>query len=320
MGGDFAPSALVSGAFEAARGGTAVTLVGPTATLEQELAKLGGVGALPITLTDSDDAVAMDDAPLAALRRKPRASIRVAAELVARDEAQALFTAGHTGAALIAAHGAFGMIEGVLRPALAVTVPTRTGPALLLDVGANPECRPEHLHQFGVMGAAYARVALDLPSPRVAVLSIGEEPGKGTDLTREAHARLSTSGLNFVGNLEARDLFRGLADVVVCDGFTGNVALKVGEGLAELVDQLLREELASAIAAHSAVRDALQRFSRRVDAAEHGAAPLLGVGKLALVGHGRSTPRAVASGITLAARLARDGIVRRLADALRPRS
>jgi glycerol-3-phosphate acyltransferase PlsX len=221
--------------------------------------------------------------------------------------------------AFLAAHGAFGVLPGVDRPALAVTMPTETGAAVLLDAGANVECRAEHLVQFGLMGAAYASIVLQVDQPRVGLLSIGEEAGKGTDLIRDAHARLMSAPLNFIGNLEARDLFTGRADVVVCDGFTGNIALKVGEGLADALEHMLREELGGALVSQSGAlltRRAFARLRQRVDAAEYGAAPLLGVKHLTLVGHGRSSPRAVESAIGLAVRLVDARVVGRLAEAM----
>jgi glycerol-3-phosphate acyltransferase PlsX len=203
----------------------------------------------------------------------------------------------------MAAHAAFGVLPGAERPALAVLVPTLTGSAVLLDTGATLECRAEHLRAFGVMGAAYARIVLGVDRPRVGLLTVGEEAGKGTDLVRGAHGLLSASGLNFVGNLEARDFFTGQADVIVCDGFTGNVVLKTGEGLVDMLEQLL----GPAVFAH--VRP-------RLDASEHGAAPLLGLQGLALVGHGRSDARAVRNGIATAARLSEGQMVARLREAL----
>ena len=318
MGGDRAPGVVVEGAVQAVRRlGVGVALAGPAAQLHQELAKYEAADA--ITVVDAPDVVTMADAPLSALRRKPRASIRVAADLVSSQRAAGLFSAGHSGATFLAAHSAFGMLAGVDRPALAVTVPTLTGAAVLLDAGANPECRVEHLVQFAVMGVAYARVTMLVEQPRVGLLSIGEEAGKGTDLIREAHARLRATNLNFIGNLEARELFSGRADVVVCDGFTGNVALKVGEGLFEAMEEMLREELDAALVSQIGgllTRRVFARFRQRVDYAEYGAAPLLGVAGLALIGHGRSSARAVESGIALAARLAEGRVVERLAEAL----
>jgi glycerol-3-phosphate acyltransferase PlsX len=257
----------------------------------------------------------MHEAPLAALRRKPRASIRVAAELVRTGTASALFSAGHSGATVLAAHGAFGMIAGIDRPALAVTYPTHQGAALLLDAGASLECRPDHLVQFARMGTTYARVAMEIDRPRVGLLSIGEEAGKGTGVIRDAHARLAGTSLNFIGNLEARDLFSGRADVVVCDGFTGNIALKVGEGLVDAVGRMLADELGAAVTSQIGARltrHAFERFRQRVDYAEYGAAPLLGLAGLALVGHGRSSARAIENGVAMAAQLAADRMVERV--------
>lgn len=312
MGGDHAPAAVVEGAIAAARAlDLGVVLVGPEARVHDELARRS-IDGLDIRVVDAPDVVAMDESPLAALRRKPRSSVRVAAELVAAGEAAALFTAGHSGAAVLAAHAGLGMIPGVDRPALAVTVPTRTGVAVLLDAGANLECRPEHLVEFAYLGSAYATAVHGQSEPRVGLLSIGEEAGKGTDLVRDAHSRLRETPLNFIGNVEARDLFTGGADVVVCDGFTGNIALKVGEGLAEAIGAMLREELDAELVSQIGAlltRRAFARFRQRLDASEYGAAPLIGVDGLVLIGHGRSSARAVETGVAMAARLARTGVV-----------
>src|SRR5262245_52517231 len=246
MGGDEAPAHIVDGALAAVRHfDLGVMLVGPSDRLKTELARHGGRDLDRVRVVDAADVIGMAESPALALRRKPRASIKVAAEMVARGEAAALFSAGHTGATVMAAHGAFGMLPGADRPALAATIPTRREPALLLDVGASVECRPAHLLQFAIMGSMYARVAFGIERPRVALLSIGEEETKGNDLTREAHRLLKASPLAFIGNLEARDVYTGAADVIVCDGFTGNIALKTSEGLVEVVEDLLREELTS---------------------------------------------------------------------------
>lgn len=298
MGGDLAPGAVIEGAVAVVRAGKArVVLAGPEKLLHDELAH-HDVAALPLSVVDAPDVIAMDERPLVALRRKPRSSVRVAAALTSAGHASAMFTAGHSGAAVLAAHSGLGMMPGVERPALAVMVPTRGGAAVLLDVGANVDCRPEHLVDFARLGAAYARVMLGTARPRVGLLSIGEEAGKGNDLIRDAHERLMRGNLDYIGNLEARDLFTGRADVVVCDGFTGNVALKVGEGLVEAIGEMLREE-----------GKVFDRFRQRLDASEYGAAPLLGINGLVLVGHGRSSARAVESGITLAARLSKARLV-----------
>jgi glycerol-3-phosphate acyltransferase PlsX len=232
MGGDAAPGEIVAGAVAAARDlQVTIRLVGPTAVVADELARVAGASVpANLSILDAADVIGMDEAPLAALRRKPRASIKVAAEAVVRGEADALYSAGHTGATLMAAHAAFGMLPGAERPALAILIPTLTGQSVLLDTGATMDCRPEHLRAFAVMGAAYARIALQVEAPRVGLLSVGEEAAKGNELVREAHGLLATTrGFTFVGNIEARDLFAGHADVVVCDGFTGNIVLKTGD-------------------------------------------------------------------------------------------
>jgi glycerol-3-phosphate acyltransferase PlsX len=199
------------------------------------------------------------------------------------------------------------MMPGVDRPALAATIPTRQRPAVLLDVGASVECRPQHLLQFAVMGSRYVRVAFGIESPRVALLSIGEEATKGNELTRDAHQLLKAAPLNFIGNIEARDVYSGQADVIVCDGFTGNVALKISEGLVEVIEGLLSEELSSTITMRVGsllTRRALRRFRRRVDYSEYGGAPLLGVAGVTIVGHGRSSAKAVRNAVAMAYRFA----------------
>jgi phosphate acyltransferase len=227
----------------------------------------------------------------------------VAAECVARGEASALVSAGHTGATVMAAHAAFGMLSGVDRPALAATIPTGGQPAVLLDVGASVGCRPQHLLQFAVMGSAYARLAIDVARPRVGLLSIGEEETKGNELTREAHRLLKTAPLAFIGNVEARRVYSGDADVVVCDGFTGNVALKISEGLVDFIEGELSRTFTTRIGS-LLTRRALRHLHRRVDYSEYGGAPLLGVAGVTIVGHGRSNAKAVRNAVALAYRFA----------------
>ena len=316
MGGDHAPARIVDGALAAARlDGIGVDLVGRRADVEAELARHADVGDLNVRIVDAEDVIGMDESPAQALRRKPRASIRVAAELVARHEAVALVSAGHTGATVVAAHAAFGMLPGVDRPALAPTIPTRNGSAVLIDAGATVECKPAYLLQFGVMGAVYARTWLGMERPRVGLLSIGEEESKGNELTREAHRLLKASALNFVGNVESRDIFAGEADVIVCDGFTGNVALKLSEGLVEMVEDLLGEELQSTFSSQVGYllsRRAFRRFRRRVDYSEYGGAPLMGVAGLCIVGHGRSSAKAVRNAVAMASRFASSNVLTRV--------
>lgn len=313
MGGDFAPRVVVDGALAAARHfDLGVALVGPTGLIEAEIARHADVDRSRVQVINATEVVVISDAPTSALHRKPDTSIAVAANWVARGQAAALFSAGHTGATVVAAHNAFGMLPSVDRPALAVTIPTRRHPAILLDVGASVECRPHHLLQFAAMGRVYARVSLGLSSPRVGLLSIGEEESKGNELTREAHRLLKEASIGFIGNVEARDVYSGEADVIVCDGFTGNVALKISEGLVDTVEALLSEELSSTFAMRVGsllTRRALQHFRRRLDYSEYGGAPLLGVAGVAIVGHGRSSALAVRNAVAMAQRFASDHFI-----------
>ena len=308
MGGDHAPPAVVDGAVAASRHGDArIVLVGAADDLHRAMARHPDRSSLPLEIVDACDVIGMTESPAAALRRKPRASIRVAADLLARHDADALVSAGHTGATVMATHAALGMIDGVDRPALAAAIPTCGRPAVLLDAGANAECRPHHLLQFAVMGSVYARVAWGVERPRVGLLSIGEEASKGNDLTREAHRLLTGAPVNFIGNVEGREIYSGAADVVVCDGFTGNVVLKTSEGLIETVEKLLGDELRSGWSSRLGYllsRGAFQRFRSRVDYSEYGGATLLGVAGLTIVGHGRSSARAIENAIGMASRFA----------------
>jgi len=316
MGGDHAPAHPVDGAVAAARiHGIAIDLVGREAVIRGELARHPDIADLDVRVIDAPDVIEMSESPAMALRRKPRASIRVAAEQVAAGEAMAMFSAGHTGASVVAAHAVFGMLAGVDRPALAPTVPTERGSAVLIDAGATVECKPSYLLQFAHMGAMYARVGLGVEQPRVGLLSIGEEETKGNELTREAHQLLKASSLLFVGNVEAQALFLGDADVIVCDGFTGNVALKLSEGLVEMVEHLLAEELQSTFSSQVGSllsQRAFRRFRKRVDYSEFGAAPLLGVARLCMVGHGRSSAKAVRNAVVMASRMADNRMMDRL--------
>ena len=318
MGGDSAPGPIVDGALAAVRHfDLGVALVGPVQVLESELTRHPDVDRSRVRLVDATETITMEESPGAALRRKPQASIKIAAELVAGGEAAAVFSAGHTGATVMAAYAGFGMLPGVDRPALAATIPTRERPAILLDVGASVECRPQHLLQFAVMGAVFARVAFGIEAPRVGLLSIGEEATKGNELTGDAHRLLKTAPLAFIGNIEARDVYCGRADVIVCDGFTGNVALKISEGLVDVIEGLLQDELSRTITLRVGsllTRRALRRFRRRVDYSEYGGAPLLGVGGIAIVGHGRSSTKAVRNAVAMAYRFAAGGFIHRIQD------
>ena len=317
MGGDHAPDAIVAGALMAARRlNVGLLLVGAEDVIARELARHAGAGAVDVEVAHAPDRIEMAESAAAALRRKPGASIRIAAEAVRDGRAAALFSAGHTGAAVMAAHAAFGRLPGVDRPALATVIPTRRSPAVLLDSGATVECRPHHLVQFAVMGSAYARVALGCAVPRVGLLSVGEEESKGNELTREAHQLLKSAPIAFVGNVEGRDVYSGEADVIVCDGFTGNVTLKISEGLVETVERLLHDELTATVGTRVGYllsRQAFLRFRKRVDYSEYGGAPLIGLDGLCVIGHGRSSAKAVRSAIAMTVKCVQDRLLDKLA-------
>jgi len=317
MGGDEAPAGIIGGALVAARHlQVGLLLVGARGAIERELARHPGASSLDIEIADTPDRIEMEEPAAAALRRKPRASIRLAAEAVAERRADALFSAGHTGAAVMAAHAVFGRLPGVERPALATIIPTRKGPAVLLDSGATVECRPQHLVQFAIMGSAYARVALGCAMPRVGLLSVGVEESKGNELTRDAHQLLKAAPVHFVGNVEGPAVFAGDADVIVCDGFTGNVTLKVSEGLVDTVEALLQDELSATFGTRVGYllsRQAYRRFRKRLDYSEYGGAPLVGLNGLCIVGHGRSSAKAVRNAVAMAERGVRERLVDNLA-------
>ena len=316
MGGDHAPDAIIGGALIAARRQQiGLLLVGARDVIEDALTRHPGADGVDVRILHAPERIEMAESASAALRRKPLASIRVAAEAVRDGQAAALFSAGHTGAAVMAAHAAFGRLPGVDRPALVTTIPTRRSPAVLLDSGATVECRPQHLVQFAVMGSAYARMALGVESPRVGLLSVGEEESKGNELTREAHQLLKSAPVRFVGNVEGRDVYSGEADVIVCDGFTGNVTLKISEGVVETVERLLHEELSATVGTRVGYllsREAFRRFRKRVDYAEYGGAPLVGLDGLCVIGHGRSSAKAVRSAVMMTAKLVTERLLDRL--------
>jgi len=316
MGGDDGPGTIIDGALVAARHlQIGLLLVGDRDVIERELSRHPGAGALDLQTLHTPEFISMSESATSALRRKPRASVRLAAEAVRDGEAAAFFSAGHTGASVMAAVGAFGRLPGVDRPALATIVPTRRQPAVLLDSGATVECRPQHLVQFAVMGVAYARVALGCRAPRVGLLSVGEEESKGNELTRDAHQLLKAAPIDFVGNVEGPHVFAGDVDVIVCDGFTGNVTLKISEGLVDAVQTLLHEELSATFGTRVGYllsRQAFRRFRKRVDSSEYGGAPLVGLNGLCVIGHGRSSAKAVRNGVAMAARFVSQGLVAQL--------
>jgi glycerol-3-phosphate acyltransferase PlsX len=303
MGGDFAPRATVAGAVAAAaHDDVEILLVGDRGRLERELLRWGSPDGR-LEIVHAEEVVGMDE-PATAVRRKRRSSLMVCAELVREGRAGAMVTAGHTGAAMVAAKLAIGATPGIDRPALAAVFPNRRGRTVVLDVGANVDCRAEHLCQFAVMGHFYAQEVIGTPRPRVGLLSIGEEEQKGTDATRDAARALASSGLHFVGNVEGHDVFNGGCDVVVCDGFVGNVLLKASEAMADLIVGMMREELVRNSRTRMGgwlAKPAFVNFQRRTDYAEFGAVPLLGVEGGCFIGHGRSNAKAIRNAIRGAA-------------------
>src|SRR5215470_16624139 len=315
MGGDHAPHVNVDGAIAAAREfGIASLLVGRVSELEPLLEDSGYTGS-DIELVDAPEVVTMDDPATAAIRKKRNSSIRVAANCVRDGRAQGLVSAGHTGAAMVSAKMVVGTIEGVDRPALATVLPNLTGHSLLLDVGANPDAKTPHFREFAVMGSIYAELAFGKRKPSIGLMSIGEEDSKGTDETKEAFKILEATGLNFIGNIEGRDVFNGRVDVIVTDGFTGNVILKVSEALAEMVEKLLREEIKRTLQASVGFllsRSAFRRFKSRLDYSEYGGAPLLGVRGCVIICHGRSSAKAVKNAIRFAAEFSRRNLAEKI--------
>jgi glycerol-3-phosphate acyltransferase PlsX len=305
MGTDSAPEAELEGAIEAARAGYAeVLLVGPQDRLSRELDGRRAQ-SLPIEIVHASDAVTMEDRATKAFRQRRDSSIRVTARLVREGKADGMISAGNTGAVMTTAKIVLGALEGVDRPAIAQVFPTTAGnPAVLLDVGANVDCKPQHLVEFAVMGETYYRVIFGLESPRVGLLSIGHEEHKGNDLTREAMVLLKQLPMNFVGNVEGRDLYNGRVEVIVCDGFIGNVALKISEGLVEAISSMLKEALSSTLSSkvgYVLARKAFKDFKKRVDYSEYGGAPLLGVKGVCIICHGGSNPNAIKNAIRVAA-------------------
>jgi len=304
MGTDLAPQPEVEGAILAARARLAeILLVGPETRLKHALGHQAR--GLPLEIVHASEAVTMEDEGAKAFRRKRDSSMRVAARLVHEGKADGWVSAGNTGAVMTTAKIVLGALEGVDRPALAALFPNARGKVtVLLDVGANVDCKPYHLEQFAVMGEIYCRAIFAQPRPRVGLLSIGSEDHKGNELTREALGLLRKLPLNFIGNVEGRDLYNGRADVIVCDGFIGNVALKISEGMVEAISSLLREAYASTLSSKAGYvlsRKALGRFKKRLDYSEYGGAPLLGVKGVSMIAHGGSNANAIKNAIRVAA-------------------
>ena len=317
VGSDKAPEPEVRGAILACRAlPVRVHLVGPEAELRDLLDELLENEDLPIDIDHASERIGMDEKAVAAVRSKRDSSLRVGLKLVHDGKAAGFVTAGNTGAAMATAKMVLGAMPGVDRPALATPMPTSKGnPCVLLDVGANVDCKAHNLEQFAVMGEMYARSVLKIAKPRVGLLSIGEEETKGNELTREAFPLLKALPINFIGNVEGRDIFNGHADVIVCDGFVGNVALKTSEGIGRFVRDVLRESLNQTVTAQVGAllsRRAFNDFRRRLDYTEYGGAPLMGVRGICIIGHGSSNDNAIFNGIRVAYEFAKAGTNQRI--------
>lgn len=311
-GSDKAPEPEIRGAILACRTlPVRVHLIGPGPDLRDLLDEHLENEDLPISVVHASERIGMDEKAAHAVRTKKDSSMRVGLKLVRERKCAGFVTAGNTGAAMATAKMVLGALPGVDRPALATPMPTSKGnPCVLLDVGANVDCKPHNLQQFAVMGEMYARSVLKIHKPRVGLLSIGEEETKGNDLTRDAFPLLKALPLHFVGNVEGRDIFNGNADVIVCDGFVGNVALKTSEGLGRFVRDALRESLTRTVTAQVGAllsRRAFNEFRRRLDYTEYGGAPLLGVRGVCIIGHGSSNDNAIYNGIRVAYEFAKAG-------------
>lgn len=315
MGGDHAPEVVVDGVVQATRElGIKVLLTGPQQQVQAELDKHDTDG-LPIRLYHASQVIAMDEHnPSAAVKAAKDSSMVVGMELLKRREADAFFTAGHSGAALAAALLRLGRLRGIKRPALSTIFPSQTpqGTCFLLDIGANAICKPEYLVQFAMMGSVYAERVLGVSNPRVAILSNGEEEGKGNELVQETVPLLKVSGLNFIGNVEGKDIPWGVADVIVTDGFTGNVVIKLAEGVSKFLMETLKKEItANAVSKMGALlaKPAFDAVRKRLDYREYGAAPLLGVDGVVLVGHGRSDALAIKNAVRMTAQTVENGVL-----------
>jgi len=326
MGSDTCPEPEVQAAVEAARAfGEKIFLVGPEEDLKPRLQALGGGDGL-VEIVHTTETLTMKDKGLAlalkAKRKGSKTTMAVGIDLVQSGQAEAFVTAGNTGGALATAYYRLGVLPGVERPALTGLFPVRGGHCAVLDIGANPDCKPLHLLQFAIMGSIYAEKVLGVPNPRVGLVSNGEEAGKGNDLVKEAYPLLEASGLNFVGNVEGKELFGGEADVAVTDGFTGNVLLKSSEAVAKLLTDIIREEMMGSLRTKVGgllAKPAFNKVKQMMDPAEVGAAPLLGINGLVFVGHGRSDARALLNGIRVARQSVQAGLLSAISQAVQER-
>jgi glycerol-3-phosphate acyltransferase PlsX len=308
MGGDSGPDLIIEGALTSLRENRhfEIILLGPEDYLRQHLAGLVMDSSIAqrLHVEHAPETITMHETPVEAVRRKKNSTIMVGFELVRAGRADAVVSAGHSGATLASAVKKLGRLKGISRPGIASLFPTLKQPVMIMDLGANVDCRPQHLLQFAIMASSCTGKMLQLASPRVGLLSIGEEAGKGNALVKEAHELLAASNLNFIGNVEGRDVYQGNVDVIVCDGFVGNISLKVSEGLADAAMQMLRAEILKSLRArigYLLIRNAFKNFRKRVDYAEYGGAPLLGINGVGIVSHGKSNATAIKNAVVVAA-------------------
>jgi glycerol-3-phosphate acyltransferase PlsX len=320
MGGDFAPHAIVEGAFWASkRYGTKVVLVGDEDQVSKELSKYP-TSKLPIYIHHAPHVVAMHESPSLVIRKMKETSIKVALDLAKEGQVNGVVSAGNSGAAMALAMYIFKKSEGVDRPAISTIHPTPKGSTILIDSGGNVDCKPSHLVQFAIMGDAYAKYIMRKEEPRIGILSNGEEEGKGNELTREVHEVLSKTDLNYIGYVEGQDLNSGLVDVIVCDGFVGNVALKISEGLWETISAILKWEARDNLRAKVAyflMKGVMRRLEKKMDYSEHGGAPLLGINGNCVISHGHSNAKAIMNAILLASSLAKNKLNEHLAQEIK---
>jgi len=322
MGGDYAPEAIIHGGVEAVRTGKGdyeVVLVGDESIVYPYLSRHFRIQELPITIHHASQRIEMSESPVDALKKKPDASIAVAMDLHKRGEVDGVISAGNTGAAMAAAFMQLGRIPGVKRPAIGSLIPNEQGVTFMVDVGANLDCKSEHLLQFGVMGEIYMKYVYDLERPRVALLNIGEEKTKGHDVVQKAYALLEASHLNFMGNIEGRDIMGGEVDVIVCDGFVGNVALKFAESFNGVYSKTLKRKVGKKVFSNIGaflLKPTLNRLRRIYDYEEYGGAPLLGINGTCMICHGSSTPKAIKHAVLEAVTMIRHNVNGIISDEL----
>jgi len=324
MAGDRGPELLVQGALLALRESSDfdIVLLGPEDFLKKYLAEQGvdPVLAARLHIEHAPETISMHETPVEAVRRKKNSTIMVGFDLVRTGQADAVVSAGNSGATMASAVRKLGRLNGISRPGIASLFPTMKNPVMIMDVGANVDCRPKHLFQFAIMASSCISKIQKISNPRVGLLSIGEEASKGNALVKEAHELLLKSNLNFIGNVEGRDVYQGDVDVIVCDGFVGNVSLKVSEGLAEAAMQMLKNEIVKSIRArlgYLLMRTAFASFRKRVDYAEYGGAPLLGINGTGIISHGKSNATAIKNAILVAENMVRNKVKESIVDALK---